>query len=116
MSSVIPSTLRDKAESRYNAATLELQKIIPPNIQTQIWPISYLTSKKRVGVVDRIKVLEWAIEEILRYRDDLKDEHKRKRIGETVVWWFYASYPFANLFLDIMKDTSAVFVPLFDTN
>lgn len=111
MSFATPSNLRKKAATKYETACLNLRRAIPKDIQTQVLKVSYPNSElQQSKVSERAKVLERAIEGVLRYRNDLKDKQKKKRIGNIVVRWFRASYPFANLFLCIMKDGSAVFV------
>ena len=111
MSLTTTSIVLSNAEMRYNTAALNLQKVIPKSTQSVVLKINYPTTHQQATVGDRAKVLERAIDSILRYRNDLKDSQKKRRIGDTVIRWFRASYPFTNLFLGVMKDGSAVFVP-----
>ena len=65
MSSVTPSTLRIRADTRYNTAVLELHEAVPKSTHTRLANASYSTLQQDT-VNDRAKVLEHAIDPFLQ--------------------------------------------------
>jgi len=56
---------------------------------------------------DKAKVLENTLEGLLQSRKELAvNQHGKRKAKEVLIGWFRASYPFANLFLQLTKEAS----------
>ena len=94
-----------KAEERYKAAALDLQRVTC----SHLGEITFPKFEVNDGTEDKAKALGQAVENIIQARSEIKKQREAKRrIGDIVIGWFRASYPFANLLITVAKEASAV--------
>ena len=97
------SLRRRLSEENYKNAARALQKVIPKEIATKITiPDFTLISK----TAECARVLADIVEKLIQERNEQRA--KEYGVGNIVISWFRASYPFANLFLTILKDGTQV--------
>jgi hypothetical protein len=100
---------RRRAEENFKAAVLRLQGTIPKDTSARIGQVTFPNFDNIDGVEDKASKLEDALEKFIQARTELgKKESRRKRVEDVIVTLFRASYPFANLFLTVANQSSAV--------
>ena len=97
------SLRRHQSEEDYKNAARTLQKVIPKEIATKItFPDFTMIS----GTDERVRVLAGVVEKLIQETN--KQRAKEYGVREIVISWFRASYPFANLFLTVLKEGALV--------
>lgn len=103
------SPIKSRAEARYISAALELQKVIPKETHPHLGQITFPDFKVINGTESRARALGDALENLIQLRSEVRNKQEaKKRLGDIVLTWFRASYPFANLLIMIAKEGSAV--------
>jgi hypothetical protein len=104
---------RQRAEENFKAAALLLQRTIPIDASARIGNIAFPDFDNVDGVEVQAHKLESALETLIQARTELgKKESRRRKVEDVMTSWFRASYPFANIFLSVVKQGSAVLCPL----
>ena len=103
------SSHRRRAEGNFHAAALRLQSSLPKETCKRLGEISFPDFNILNGVEMKAGELESALEKLIEVRTELgKKEGRRKKVAGVMTSWFRASYPFANIFLTIVKEGAAV--------
>ena len=98
------SPLRVRAEEAFATASSHLQTVIK-EISEPLAQIKFPSFDLLDNLDDRAKVLENTLEGLLQSRKELAiNQHGKKKAKEVLIGWFRASYPFANLFLQLTKE------------
>lgn len=101
-----------RAEANFNTAADRLQSSLPKETCTRLGEISFPDFKGISDPETKVGELESALERLIEARSEIgKKEGRRKKISSVMVSWFRASYPFANIFLVVAKEGSAVSFP-----
>ena len=96
------SSRRRRSEEDYKNAARSLQKLIPRKIAAEItYPDFAIVS----GTEERARVLADVVEKLIERNEQTAKEYG---LGDIVIGWFRASYPFANLFLTVLKEGAQV--------
>lgn len=97
------SARRCRSEEDYKNAACALQKVIRKEIATKTaFPDFTVIS----GTEERARTLVDVVEKLIQERNEQRA--KEYGVGDIVIGWFRASYPFANLFLTVLKDGASV--------
>jgi hypothetical protein len=106
------SIYRTRAERNFKSAALHLQDAIPKKTCVRLGQISFRDFDEIDDIEKKLGDLETALEQFVETRSQLrKNEGRRKKFENVMLSWFRASYPFANLFLAVAKEGSAVRCP-----
>jgi hypothetical protein len=109
MSSQDTSLYRKRAEENFVSAARELQKSIPENIHDRLGKVSFPKLDGIDGVENKAAALADAMEGLIQARvSERKEKGRKNKVGDMMMSWFRASYPFVTLFLTVAKDGSAV--------
>ena len=101
---------RAKAEERYKSAALKLQNVIPNDVRSRLGEVMFPQFEVIDTTRNKVKALGEVLEIIIQARSEIKKKEESKRkIGDIVISWFRASYPFATLVIMVAKEGSSVF-------
>ena len=97
------SSRRRRSEEDYKDAAHALQKVIPKQIAAKI---TFPDFTVITGTEERARALADVVGELIQERNEQRA--KEYGVGDIVIGWFRASYPFANLFLTVLKSGASV--------
>ena len=99
------SETKSKAEERYKNSSLRLQNVT----RNHLGPLSFPKFEVIEGTENKAKALREALDNVILARSEIKKKQQsKKRIGDIVLSWFRASYPFVNIAITLTKDATTV--------
>lgn len=105
MSSSPKSRRREQVESNFKIAAESLQKALSEKTHTRLREITFPDFGEVAAAEQNAMRLEEALDSLIQVREKKKDQ---KTLSDMLVGWFRASYPFAQLFLTVVKDGANV--------
>jgi ribosomal protein L17 len=100
------------AQQRFVSAAQDLQKVIPKTTFSHLRNIAFPDFNAINGTPNKAKALREVLDTIIEATSEGKATPKKreviKKIGDIVISCFNSSYLFANLFLTVSKNASAV--------
>ena len=110
MTSTSPDRIR--VIRSFKAAANLLRKSLPKESCRRLSGITFPDFEKSDNFETKVLELKGTLDMIIQARSVPKsDLEKTKNVGDLVLGWFRASYPFASLFLSISKEGSSVSAP-----
>jgi hypothetical protein len=107
-----PSLSQTRTIEHYRLSLDKLQKSLPKSTQHYLNKTKFPAFRADQGVESSAVALQSAIEEMIQTRKEFTADPKRaNKAKDTAVRWFRATYPFAEVFLIIAKEGSAVQFP-----
>jgi len=104
--SVAPVT---RAEARFKVAVDGLKSVVPSETTSWLGGITFPPMESIENVDERVGLLSDFLDKIIDARAEVRNADERKHTFQRLVLsWFKASYPFANLFISVLKDGSSV--------
>ena len=108
-SQAVPSLRKKRAEEKFIIAAGELQNAIPEKTCDRLGEISFPNLDGVCDVETRASALGDALERLIQARGERAND--KKKVGDMMMKWFKTSYPFAKLFLTVVKEGSSVKFP-----
>ena len=106
------SACRARAEEKFRSAILRLQDSIPLQTTERLGQIRFPNFDDVKGVENKTAAeLEVALEQLIQERSKVKTEGRKNKVKTLMLTWFRATYPFANPFLVVAQEGSAVCSP-----
>lgn len=85
---------------------------MPKDITAQLEGATFPDFSVASGTGDRAKALGDVVERIMQAWDERRAaQETKRRVGDVVISWFTASYPFATLLITVLKEGAAVNEP-----
>ena len=104
---------REEAEKNFKSAAEALQRDLSEKTRRRLGQIKFPDFSNVASAEENAKSLEDALENLIEVKKKKKDIEKKK-MGDVLIGWFRASYPFARLFLNVAKEGAAVVTFLSD--